>query len=65
GHHQLKQANEVFPGIANHSVFSDPALSIREEEELRPMECGTGTPIVELDDAHGNVYRCKHCLTRT
>ncbi|CAN6316178.1 unnamed protein product [Urochloa humidicola] len=27
------------------------------------MECGTGTPIVQLDDAHGNVYRCKHCLT--
>jgi len=27
------------------------------------MECGTGTPILELDDAHGNVYRCKHCRT--
>ncbi|CAL4926806.1 unnamed protein product [Urochloa decumbens] len=27
------------------------------------MECGTGTPIVELDDAHADVYRCKHCRT--
>ena len=27
------------------------------------MECGTGTPILELDDAHGNVYRCKNCRT--
>jgi hypothetical protein len=27
------------------------------------MDCGRGTPILELDDAHGNVYRCKHCRT--
>ncbi|RCV41352.1 hypothetical protein SETIT_9G128800v2 [Setaria italica] len=27
------------------------------------MECGRGTPILELDDANGNVYRCKHCRT--
>ncbi|KAF8733812.1 hypothetical protein HU200_014662 [Digitaria exilis] len=27
------------------------------------MANGTCPPILELDDARGNVYRCKHCRT--
>jgi hypothetical protein len=27
------------------------------------MECGKGAAILELDDANGNVYLCKHCRT--
>lgn len=41
---------------------SGSSLSVTEEKP-RPMECGKGAAILELDDANGNVYLCKHCRT--